>query len=294
MHERTNDKDDDVLRAYQILAHPVKRGIIKFLGEKGRAGFSELQRHLNTSTGTLYYNLEQLEGFVKQDDARKYMLTEKGKALYEILTRDEERLKAYLSSMGSPALMRFKHISKPLRVLFLPKWLEYLVSKDSYYLILSVVSLILSFISICIGKLRFSLFFFTGVIENYVVLFLSYILSWLMIYALLELLSLLFHGIYRDHLRLFLSVPSGLTPLLIYPIVYHIISRYTYNDFIIGACLILLQTMAIGYLTVILSSVKKLRMEHAFIIVSIVYYICLMYNILVSPGFLRSLLSSYG
>jgi len=293
MHERTNDKDD-VLRAYQILAHPVKRGIIKFLGEKGRAGFSELQRHLNTSTGTLYYNLEQLEGFVKQDDARKYMLTEKGKALYEILTKDEERLKAYLSSMSSPALMRFKRIFKPLRVLFLPKWLEYLVSKDSYYLILSVVSLILSFISICIGKLRFSLFFFTGVIENYVVLFLSYILSWLMIYALLELLSLLFHGIYRGHLRLFLSVPSGLIPLLIYPIVYHIISRYTYSDFIIGTGLILLQTMAIGYLTVILSSVKKLRMEHAFIIVSIVYYICLMYNILVSPGFLRSLLSSYG
>ncbi|RLF16307.1 MAG: hypothetical protein DRJ66_03265 [Thermoprotei archaeon] len=294
MHRDSKERkeDEELLKAYQVLAHPVRRGIIKFLGEKGKAGFTELQKHLKASTGTLYYNLEQLNGFVTQDRSRKYMLTEKGRGLYEILVKDEERIKAYLNSGGFYHSAKLRNALRPVSIIFLPQWLRVYLLNETYCLFLSLSSLVISLLSINIGRLKFSLFFFTGSSNNPVILVLHYMLSWLFIYCLLELFSFIFHGIPKEHLKLFITVPLGLLPLLIYPIIYKLCLQYMLKEFVIGASLVILQAMTLGYLTVILSSIKKMKYEYAFIAVSLTYYVCLMFNIMITPEFLQSFLRS--
>ena len=73
---------------YNILGNPHRRRIILFLGEVGEAGFTELRRHLGMSVGTLYYNLDNLRGLVVQKPNRKYTLSERGRRVYEIISKE--------------------------------------------------------------------------------------------------------------------------------------------------------------------------------------------------------------
>jgi len=41
---------------FEILSNPVKRSILRILGERGEVSFTELKTELKTSTGNLYYN----------------------------------------------------------------------------------------------------------------------------------------------------------------------------------------------------------------------------------------------
>ena len=78
---------------YSILGSPAKRRIIVFLAEKGAATFSEMRRALKMSVGTLYYNLDGLRDFVTRDEAKRYMLTERGVALYNIIKEGDELIR---------------------------------------------------------------------------------------------------------------------------------------------------------------------------------------------------------
>ena len=86
--------DEQLERIYSILGNPYKRKILLLLGERGEASFTELKRHLNTSTGNLYYNLDGLSGFVAKNEKKKYCLTSEGQKLYRFLVENEARLKA--------------------------------------------------------------------------------------------------------------------------------------------------------------------------------------------------------
>jgi hypothetical protein len=74
-----------------MLGHPLRRDIIRFLGEKRRSGFTELKSTLKVSVGTLYYNIDLLWDLVTQDVNKKCILTPKGQIAYNILIESEEK-----------------------------------------------------------------------------------------------------------------------------------------------------------------------------------------------------------
>ncbi len=70
----------------KLLQHPARRTIIRVLGEKGRASYSELMKATGISdSGTFAFHLRQLEGFIVKDREGYYKLTERGLKLYRAL-----------------------------------------------------------------------------------------------------------------------------------------------------------------------------------------------------------------
>lgn len=84
--------EDELSRMYQALSNPHRRRIIELLGKRGPLSFSELRRSLNISIGALYHNLEQLGPLVFQLSDRRYALTDKGVAVYNLMRREADLL----------------------------------------------------------------------------------------------------------------------------------------------------------------------------------------------------------
>ncbi len=83
-----------------MLEDPIKRKIITLLAEKGPLRYRDLQRELGISAGSFYYNVSALrsQGYVFQDENRRYSLTEKGVVLYKALKEGREVIKYAFTS----------------------------------------------------------------------------------------------------------------------------------------------------------------------------------------------------
>lgn len=85
-------QESEISRFYTVLGHPLRRNIIKTIGETGSASFTDLRARLNVSVGTLYYNIDLMEGLIAQDESKRYILAPKGKMAYQLLVESEEKL----------------------------------------------------------------------------------------------------------------------------------------------------------------------------------------------------------
>ena len=81
--------EESVNRAASVLNHPIRRKIIKTLGEKGPLSWKELSEAIGTSTGALYHHLDVLERIVSRAKDRRYELTKLGLEVYQHVRRDE-------------------------------------------------------------------------------------------------------------------------------------------------------------------------------------------------------------
>lgn len=84
--------DSDISSFYTVLGHPLRREIIKIIGETGSASFTDLRTRLKASVGTLYYNIDLMQGLVAQDKSKRYVLTRRGELVYRLLVESEEKL----------------------------------------------------------------------------------------------------------------------------------------------------------------------------------------------------------
>jgi DNA-binding HxlR family transcriptional regulator len=72
---------------HKILKDETRRKIILELNEKGSVGYTDLMESLGIiNTGTLNYHLKVLGDLLQKDETEKYMLSEKGKLAYRVLT----------------------------------------------------------------------------------------------------------------------------------------------------------------------------------------------------------------
>jgi len=116
------ESESEVSRIYTVLGHPLRRDIIKVLGEKQEVGFTELKSIIKVSIGTLYYNLDLLEGFVTQEENKRYILTPKGQIAYRLLIESEEKL----NSLGVEIEKKIGRFGKISKVFFLHGLFNYL------------------------------------------------------------------------------------------------------------------------------------------------------------------------
>lgn len=99
-----------------LLRHRVRRNIIITIGDAGKISATALRDRLRVSTGSLYYNLRQLERLVVQDQSRNYTLTEQGARIYKLL---KEKGDVTLSELVSPQSRTLSVLSS----IFFPIWL---------------------------------------------------------------------------------------------------------------------------------------------------------------------------
>jgi Predicted transcriptional regulator len=75
---------------FEAIANETRRKIIKILGEKGKAGFSDLMNELGLDSPSLAFHIRKLGNLItKVND--EYTLTEEGKKAYKIIMEVEGR-----------------------------------------------------------------------------------------------------------------------------------------------------------------------------------------------------------
>jgi hypothetical protein len=67
--------DSEISSFYTVVGHPLRRNMVKIMGETGSASFTGLRTRLKASVGDLYYDIDLMEGLVARNENRKYILT---------------------------------------------------------------------------------------------------------------------------------------------------------------------------------------------------------------------------
>jgi len=112
MRERT---EEDLV---WLLRYRTRRRILLAIGDAGKISATALRDTLKISTGSLYYNLRQLKGFVTQDKDRNYMLTEDGMRVYKALKE-----KGTISPADLAEANKQSKAAAILSSIFFPIWL---------------------------------------------------------------------------------------------------------------------------------------------------------------------------
>ncbi len=289
--KRRASHDDIVTKVYEILSNPYRRKIIELLGEKGKASFSELKRHLGASVGTIYYNLDSMREYIEQDVDKKYMLNSTGWKIYEIIKEESERIMEFFRPKHKIEVIFDKYIRKIVlpESIFLKMYKNYVTS-----IIFSIIALILGITGCFIADLDLTLFEYNDVYgRSYFEIFnihipvklwiaLKIIISWLVITLLSELLSRIFGSkIFRAEFSIVMLI--ALLPLFIYPFIYIIFVKTGLIETLMGLVIVgllfrLLQLFSIGFLTTTIHIYRGLKTERAFIIVFVIFYISFILN----------------
>jgi hypothetical protein len=80
-------------QVFKSLSHQIRRDIVRFVGERAKASFSEVRNSLGIEdSSVLSYHLNGLRPLLQQRDA-DYVLSELGKHAYKLILGTEARLK---------------------------------------------------------------------------------------------------------------------------------------------------------------------------------------------------------
>ncbi len=281
--------EEELYKIYSILASQIKRNIIKFIGTKGKAGATEIRKELKISVGALYYNLDDLIGFVTQDQDKKYKLTEKGKVVFNLLVNERERISDLIGSSPHPYIDKIKSI---VYALFTPLALFVRICRDlKLVLPLSIVVMLVGLLGMRIGNFELVLispidnskWILLASLTKDVRILLSMLISWISIFLICEVGALIAGSKIISSEFANASMIS-LSPIFAYPYINIILSRFQgtlLGYIVLGMILRLLQILSLLLLTAFITSYKKLRVTKSFIISTVIFYIAIVIESLI-------------
>jgi len=281
--------EEELYKIYSILASQIKRNIIKFIGTKGKAGATEIRKELKISVGALYYNLDDLIGFVTQDQDKKYKLTEKGKVVFNLLVNERERISDLIGSSPHPYIDKIKSI---VYALFTPLALFVRICRDlKLVLPLSIVVMLVGLLGMRIGNFELVLispidnskWILLASLTKDVRILLSMLISWISIFLICEVGALIAGSKIISSEFANASMIS-LSPIFAYPYINIILSRLQgtlLGYIVLGMILRLLQILSLLLLTAFITSYKKLRVTKSFIISTVIFYIAIVIESLI-------------
>jgi len=274
-------KREDSAEFYTILSHPLRRDIIRLLGEKEVMGFTELRQALNASVGTLYYHFDVLGNLISQDKNRKYRLTDRGRLAYRALTGEKgEELKvdltvaprsglAFLSTLFAPRGLFTYLYSSPLR--FVPEVLIILLYGAWVFSQSSLEPM--------------GLFITVGTWSLPHVTMVKFLAGWLIFSLLSSLLALAIFGRRGGDLDLLVGVAFSFLPLLFLPSmvflnIYFGLGMPLVGNIVVDILFFVFQGWSLCLLTTAIGSAKGLKMERAVVISLIILYLNIGYVLL--------------
>jgi hypothetical protein len=267
---------------YTILSHPMRRDIIRLLGEKEVMGFTELRGILNTSVGTLYYHFDVLGNLIAQDKNRKYRLTDRGRLAYRTLLGEKggEELKAGLTATPGSA-------RAILLNLFVPRGLfVYLYSSPLRFMPEVLIILFYGAWVFSQSSLEpMGLFITAGPLTLPHVTMVKFLAGWLIFSFLSSLLAFALFGRRGGDLDLLVGVAFSFLPLLFLPSlvfinIYFGLGMPVAGNIVVDSLFFVFQGWALCLLTTAIGSAKGLKMERAVIISLIVLYLNIGYVLL--------------
>jgi len=264
---------------YNILGNPHRRRIILFLGEVGEAGFTELRRHLGMSVGTLYYNLDNLRGLVIQKPNKKYALSERGRRVYEIISKEIKRIEEMYREPHCLVRIYNKYIGRFVTPV---DAFSRMYRNAPLTTALGLVTLVVGALGLILSGLDITLLDFepcpSGALGMPRPLWLiaKLLASWLAITAISVALAKLF-GARLERIELVSATMIAMAPVLAYPYVYYLL---TSQNLLTGALVLLsnlllrlLQMVTVGFLTASISVFGGISLERAFFIAFIIIYL---------------------
>jgi len=284
---REEETIDDL---YNVLGNVHRRRILLFLGEVGEAGFTELRRHLGISVGTLYYNLDNLRGLVIQKPNKKYTLSERGRRVYEIISKEVKRIEEMYREPHTIVKLYNRYIGKFITPidLFSRMYKNTLLTTiiGLGVLVLGILGLNLNLVlGIKTSGLDITILDFNLQAEvpsgfsQPLWLSLKLLGSWLLIVIISTVLAKLF-GSRIERPEIVSALMIAIAPTLAYPYIYYLfLSLNLFSEwiFVLLSNLILriLQMVTVGFLTASISVFGGISLERAFFIAFIVIYLSL-------------------
>ena len=265
--------ESEISSFYTVLGHPLRRSMIRIIGEAGSISFTDLRTRLKVSVGTLYYNIDLMEGLVAQDESKRYILTAKGKLAYRLLVESEEKL----VSLGVEAGERARWFSFLSRVFTMRGLFSYLYESPKLSLP-SAVTILVYGIWITYQAQLFPVIFLYSekLVLPQIYVPLLFIGGWLVINVLGNIIPSILYDRPREGAGcLVVGSCYALLPSLILPTVWVVCKLFYIGISLLAAQLIMLIPM--GYslclLTTAISMAKGLRMEKAALVTMTVLYL---------------------
>lgn len=129
---------------YRTLKDPTRQNIIRFIGSREQASYSDILVHMNISTGKLNYHLKLLSPFLEKQN-NGYALNDHGKNLFDLLSASQE-----INLQSSVNLFRALG------------WLFFFISLSSIYLLVLSGSTWIQFAVIVSMLFSAFLFYYSG------------------------------------------------------------------------------------------------------------------------------------
>jgi hypothetical protein len=254
-------------KVYHALNHPLRRRIVELLEARGTLGSSELKELLDIGPGKLYYHLENLGGLIEQDEARRYRLSQEGKEAYRLLIAGEA-LPVKEKEITAPApLPKFLNAVKSA---FLFNWLlPSLYENPVRHVPESIILLLFGGWLCYVSGLQPVLLYYVDQNQVWYWSVAQFLMSWLVIYVVAELLCLaLFHR-RGGNVSLFVGSVISLFPLMLFAAVLLLNGQFGWrleffwHGWLIRGLLLLCQGWTLAMLAVSVSRAKKLSIERA-------------------------------
>jgi len=294
MRERS---EDDLV---WLLRYRTRRRIILAIGDAGRISATALRDTLKISTGSLYYNLRQLRGFVAQDKDRNYVLTEDGMKVYRALKE-----KGTVSAEDLTEADRRSRAASILSGIFFPIWLYTpLYEQRAVALILPALGFAFSSALLIYTRQTPILFHFYPARPDALLIAGTYFLNILAIYCLSTLISLLLSGaLFRgssresllervrrvawasplDEAKFIGSLMVACLPLMLYPAILSIEKLFHLGLIpaggtplhyqVVGALLTASQVIALPFLTALIAYGRRLGGAAAALAALMIFFI---------------------
>jgi hypothetical protein len=276
----------DMFYLYGIVSHPLRRQIVELLGDEGPLGFTQIKNRLSIRVGTLYYHFDTLAGIVAQGPDKKYLLTEAGRDVYSKLHSAEYAQSGEAVSKSFPAPSSLDRIGRVL----VPAPLIDALRSGSLFSILGA-TIVLGTGALLVYQARLetlvlllspsSLGLILSPTLEAVVLEVAFFGSWLVVYAVSDLLATLLFGRRGEHLVLLLGSAYSMIPLLLFAGWWDIVTNVTLPTGVPALTvsrivLVILQAWSLGILATVVARVKGLRLDKSAVIALAIAYLSIL------------------
>lgn len=256
---RKKDGEEKVSNYYTLLRDPARRKIVGILGDQGKIGFKELKQILGLGVGTVYYHLDMLSDFLKQDKQRKYMLNDRGRLLYRSLTQKSLPPALDIGETFSHRLGRYLFLS--------PVFVR--TTKPAILLPLSLAILVLGAVGSAISNLEPMLFFyFSFTLHEFETIIGLFLFNWVSLFLVSDLIVSLLYKRSGNELQLFTCLGIAAFPLALFP---YIVMFVTFE--IARYLLLILQMWSLLLISSAFCFGKGLRLDKSFAISMLLLYL---------------------
>jgi hypothetical protein len=163
-------------RIFGIFNHPIRGKIVGILAEKGPLTYTALRKEMELGVGTLYYHLSILGDLVSQGRDKRYSLSELGMASNRFLKSGSEPVESKIEDSKLTPLLTFSSGLPLIRILN---------DRPSLHLIWAAAIVVVGGISSGLAGLTPRLFFFLEGNPNPLVSFVTFLVGWIALFAIL-------------------------------------------------------------------------------------------------------------